>query len=66
MGVYTATVAFYLGVAAAAYGTIRVTRASIEHRRRDVLGLAALLAGIALLAASVIVHLRDPAQILVV
>jgi len=59
-----AATAFYLGLCAFVFGTVRAVRASVEHHRRDVLGLVAIALGIASFTIAVVIFLRSPKSVL--
>ena len=60
----TTGIAFYAGLGALVFGLIRVTTASLEGRGRDLLGIVAIAAGLALFALSVVAFMHDPRSVL--
>jgi uncharacterized membrane protein YidH (DUF202 family) len=59
-----AAVLFYVGLGLLVYGTIRVTRASIEHGRRDAAGIAMLAASIIVYAGCVVAFLHSSRRVI--
>ncbi len=59
-----AALLFYAALGLLVYGTIRVTRASIEHRRRDAAGIAMVALSIVLYAACVVAFLHSSRRVI--
>jgi hypothetical protein len=59
-----AAIAFYAGLGAFIFGIFRVTAASVEGNRRDVLGIVAIAVGGVLFALTIAVYLHSGKQVL--